>query len=78
MSEYQKAIVIGRYQIYHKGHEQMTRKALEIAEEVLVIVGSSFPVEKHPQSVQVERAGRDDLIHFARIRPGSTEVPAGA
>jgi len=34
--------VIGRYQIYHKGHEQLTRKALEIADEVLVIVGSSF------------------------------------
>lgn len=42
MSKYQKAIVIGRYQIYHKGHEQLTNRALEIAEEVLVIVGSSF------------------------------------
>lgn len=42
MTKYQKAIVIGRYQIYHKGHEQLTRRALEIADEVLVIVGSSF------------------------------------
>ncbi|TCV82617.1 bifunctional NMN adenylyltransferase/nudix hydrolase [Methylomonas methanica] len=42
MPKYQKAIVIGRYQIYHKGHEQLTKQALEIADEVLVIVGSSF------------------------------------
>ncbi len=42
MTKYQKAIVIGRYQIYHKGHEQLTNKALELADEVLVIVGSSF------------------------------------
>ncbi|WP_019868570.1 NUDIX domain-containing protein [Methylovulum miyakonense] len=42
MSNYQKAIVIGRFQIYHKGHELLTRQALEIADEVLVIVGSSF------------------------------------
>ncbi|MCQ8117934.1 bifunctional nicotinamide-nucleotide adenylyltransferase/Nudix hydroxylase [Methylomonas rosea] len=42
MTKYQKAIVIGRYQIYHKGHEQLTSRALEIADEVLVIVGSSF------------------------------------
>ncbi|OAI03453.1 hypothetical protein A1353_14635 [Methylomonas methanica] len=42
MPKYQKAIVIGRYQIYHKGHEQLTNRALEIADEVLVIVGSSF------------------------------------
>ncbi|MBD9359735.1 bifunctional nicotinamide-nucleotide adenylyltransferase/Nudix hydroxylase [Methylomonas fluvii] len=42
MTKYQKAIVIGRYQIYHKGHEQLTRRALEIADKVLVIVGSSF------------------------------------
>ncbi|WP_026602634.1 NUDIX domain-containing protein [Methylomonas sp. 11b] len=42
MTKYQKAIVIGRYQIYHKGHEQLTNRALEIADEVLVIVGSSF------------------------------------
>jgi bifunctional NMN adenylyltransferase/nudix hydrolase len=42
MPKYKNAIVIGRYQIYHKGHEQLIRKALEIADEVLIMIGSAM------------------------------------
>lgn len=42
MSKYKNAIVIGRYQIYHKGHEQLIRKALAIAGDVLIIIGSAM------------------------------------
>lgn len=36
------AVVIGRHQISHVGHELLKRKALDIAERVVIIIGSSF------------------------------------
>ncbi len=40
--KYRYAVVIQRCQIYHKGHEKLTQKALEVADEVLFVIGSSF------------------------------------
>ena len=40
--KYKLAVVIGRRQISHKGHELLTKHALEIAERVLLIFGSAF------------------------------------
>lgn len=42
MKKYKVAVIIGRYQIPHTGHELLKRRALEIAEQVIVIIGSSF------------------------------------
>lgn len=36
------AVVIGRHQISHIGHELLKRKALEIADQVVIVIGSSF------------------------------------
>lgn len=41
MSKYQLAVFIGRFQPYHFGHHAVVMKALEIADRVLVLVGSS-------------------------------------
>lgn len=36
------AVVIGRMQLYHRGHETLLRRALELAPTVIVVLGSSF------------------------------------
>lgn len=38
---YKLAVVLGRFQPIHTGHEQLIRKASEIADHVLIIVGSA-------------------------------------
>ncbi len=42
MQHYKVAVIIGRHQISHAGHELLKRKALEVADQVIVILGSSF------------------------------------
>lgn len=41
MRKYSLAVFIGRFQPYHNGHHQVITKALELADEVLVLIGSS-------------------------------------
>lgn len=36
------AVVIGRWQIFHKGHETLLKAALSTAERVIVVIGSAF------------------------------------
>lgn len=36
------AIVIGRFQLFHKGHESLVNAALATAEQVIVVIGSAF------------------------------------
>jgi bifunctional NMN adenylyltransferase/nudix hydrolase len=36
------AVVVGRWQLFHKGHQTLLDKALEVAERVVVVIGSSF------------------------------------
>lgn len=58
MSEKRKlAVVIGRFQPLHLGHVEMIRKAQELAEDVLVIIGSAYQARtiKNPFDV-TERA----------------------
>ena len=42
MHHYKLAVIIGRHQISHAGHELLKRKALDVADKVVVILGSSF------------------------------------
>lgn len=42
MKHYKLAVIIGRHQISHAGHELLKRKALEVADKVVIILGSSF------------------------------------
>lgn len=42
MQHYKLAVIIGRHQISHIGHELLKRRALEIADQVIIIIGSAF------------------------------------
>ena len=36
------AIIVGRWQLFHKGHETLLKAALVAAEQVIVVIGSAF------------------------------------
>jgi len=36
------AVIVGRWQLFHKGHETLLKAALASAEQVIVVIGSSF------------------------------------
>jgi bifunctional NMN adenylyltransferase/nudix hydrolase len=40
--KYDYLIFIGRFQPFHLGHESVTRKALELSDKVIVLVGSAY------------------------------------
>lgn len=44
--QYRRAVVIGRFQMVHLGHISLIQKALELADQVTVLVGSSFQSPK--------------------------------
>lgn len=41
MKLYKYGLIVGRFQILHKGHQQMVEMALELCEKVVIYVGSS-------------------------------------
>lgn len=43
------AVIVGRWQIFHKGHETLLRSALAVAPLVIVVIGSSFR-SRNPQN----------------------------
>lgn len=55
--EYKHAVVIGRFQPFHRDHMKVVEHGLEIAEKVIVVIGSSnaAPSTKNPWSLK-ERA----------------------
>lgn len=42
MKQFDKAVVIGRFQPFHNGHASMVRKALEEAKTVYILLGSAY------------------------------------
>lgn len=41
MKQFKKGLILGRFQTLHKGHEYIIDKALDLCEEVLILIGSS-------------------------------------
>lgn len=52
--EFKHAVFIGRFQPFHDAHLEVVKKGLEIADQVIIVVGSSnsAPTIKNPFSVQ--------------------------
>lgn len=57
MKEYAYSVVIGRFQPLHKNHVKLIEKAAEIAENVIIIVGSAYAASniKNPFSFETRR-----------------------
>ena len=60
---YEYAVVVGRFQPFHKGHTYLIDRALDLADKVIVLVGSSFGARspKNPFTFE-ERAGMIRLV----------------
>lgn len=43
------AVIVGRWQIFHKGHETLLQTALRLAEQVIVVMGSAYR-SRNPQN----------------------------
>lgn len=56
--EYDVAVFIGRFQPFHKGHEDIIKEALKRANKVMILVGSSF----------APRSYRNPFTYAERIR----------
>ena len=50
MKPYKNGLIVGRFQVFHIGHERIVRTALKLCERVLVLIGSSQEsrTEKNP------------------------------
>ena len=57
MKKYKTGLVLGRFQTFHKGHEYIINKALEICSKVLVFIGSSdkYGTQENPFSYELRK-----------------------
>ena len=75
---YELAVVIGRFQIPHNGHNLIIQKALEVADSVLIILGSAYKARdpKNPFNADEREemirltlsASENDKTQFIAIR----------
>lgn len=58
MKLYKLGMVIGRFQMFHKGHESIVKHALELCERVVIYIGSSqkYGTLQNPFSYYVREA----------------------
>lgn len=65
MKLYDLGLVVGRFQMFHKGHEAIIKSALEICNRVVVFIGSSQKcnTNKNPFSYYVREA------HIEKVFP---------
>jgi len=56
--KYKNALVVGRFNIFHKGHESIIEKALEHSENVFIFIGSAQEsgTERNPLPVQLRKS----------------------
>lgn len=73
MKEYKHAIFIGRFQPFHNGHLSAIYKALEIAEEVILVIGSNKASCNIKNPLTYEE--RVDLIKYTLDDSVITETP---
>lgn len=62
--EYHVAVFIGRFQIFHNGHLAVIEKALEKAEEVIILVGSADQPRSYRNPFTFEEREQVIIDHF--------------
>lgn len=58
MKKYKLGMVLGRFQIFHKGHESIINKALELCDEVIILIGSADKSDtyENPFSYEIRKS----------------------
>jgi len=56
--DYKVAVAVGRFQIFHNSHYRIIREGLEVAEKVLILIGSykNAPTPKNPFTFEERKA----------------------
>lgn len=72
MKDYKHAVFVGRFQPLHNGHLQVIQKGLEIAEQVIIVIGSASaaPSPKNPFTFEQRR----DMIEASIPRSKPREL----
>ena len=74
---YRIGLIVGRFQILHRGHEEMVRKALDLCDKVVVYISSSQEAgtEKNPfsYSVRAQIRANAKLQTLGRIKEKTCE-----
>ena len=70
MKDYAYAVYIGRFQPFHNEHLEVVRKGLEIADEVIIVIGScnAAPNIRNPWSFEDRRKMIADSVFDERRR----------
>lgn len=74
--DFRYAVVIGRFQPFHNGHLDLVNRGLEIADRVIIMVGSkgSAPSPKNPFSFDQRRHMIENVFHRAEGRVHITGI----
>ncbi len=69
MKQFKLGLILGRFQMLHKGHEYIIDKALDLCEEVLVFIGSSDKSNTNENPFDYEtRYAMLDLVYGDKIK----------
>lgn len=62
--QYQTALIVGRFQPFHNGHLYLLRTALQIADQIVIAVGSSNSTDQdnNPLSFSARRALLEKVV----------------
>ena len=83
MKKYKLGMILGRFQIFHKGHESIINQALDLCDEVIILIGSAdkFGTYENPfnydtRKAIIEEVYKDRLIIAPLNDLGVGNVPA--
>lgn len=77
MNKYPIALFIGRFQPFHKGHEYSLKKALELAERVIIGIGSSnVHDENNPWDFETRKRMVEAALREPTLRGDSSQIAA--
>lgn len=70
------AVIVGRWQLFHKGHETLLKAALAAAEQVIVVIGSAFrsrdvrnPFNWEERQAMIQATLSPDLVGRVKFLP---------
>lgn len=75
--KYKTGLVIGRFQPFHLGHEYLIDKALELADKIIIGIGSSNITDSNnPFDLSIRKEFLNEFISHAQIKHRVSKIVA--
>ncbi|MBP6913333.1 MAG: adenylyltransferase/cytidyltransferase family protein [Candidatus Levybacteria bacterium] len=75
MAKYKKALIVGRFQPFHLGHKYLIEKALELADTVIIGLGSSnITDDKNPFSLETRKSFIQEFLIQEKLNSKILEI----